>query len=111
MKKSDTHKKCAGFYQKREKTQSGDKSSGNSKLVAYAYLSAFKFPDVFDVFTTCEVEICKGGCQNKCQEKNQDQELAKILAEPRVQTTTEPFFEGVELFGGPISCQAGFLVC
>jgi hypothetical protein len=44
-----------GFYLTRVPSQ-----DGGSNLVAYGYLSAFKFPDVFDVYTACEVEICKG---------------------------------------------------
>ena len=44
-----------GFFVRREAG-----GSGPPRIVAYGYLSAFKFPDVLDVFTTCEVEICKG---------------------------------------------------
>ena len=88
-----------GFYTRREPN-----TEGGFNIVAYGYLSAFKFPDVLDVFTTCEVEICKGGCQNKCDEEDEDgdQVLGQGLEDP--ETTTEPFREGVELFGQPLSC-------
>ncbi|CAL8095448.1 unnamed protein product [Orchesella dallaii] len=36
------------------------KTSGN--VAAYAYLSAFKFPDVMDLFLECTVSLCKGTC-------------------------------------------------
>jgi hypothetical protein len=50
------NKLLEGFYLTRVPS---DEGSG-SNLVAYGYLSAFKFPDVFDVYTACEVEICRG---------------------------------------------------
>ena len=90
------NKLLEGFYTTREQLD-----DGGSKLVAFGHLSAFKFPDVLDVFTTCEVQFCKGTCPDKCP-------TAPIfvgntpLDEP--ETTTETFFEGVELFGGPLSC-------
>ena len=65
------NKLLEGFFQRREGGSVGSVETP-SKLVAYGYLSAFKFPDVLDVFTTCEVEICKGGCSNKCPENNVD---------------------------------------
>ena len=49
------NKLMEGFYLARVPAE-----DGGSNLVAYGYLSAFKFPDVFDVYTACEVEICKG---------------------------------------------------
>jgi hypothetical protein len=50
------NKLMEGFYLTRVPSDDGE----GSNLVAYGYLSAFKFPDVFDVYTACEVEICKG---------------------------------------------------
>ena len=88
------NKLIEGFYVERESLD-----NGGSKLVAFGHLSAFRFPDVLDVYTTCEVQICKGVCQNKCP-TSPSTDIP--LSEP--DTTTEPFFEGVELFGGPISC-------
>ena len=88
-----------GFYTRRE-----PRVDGGTNIVAYGYLSAFKFPDVLDVFTTCEVEICKGGCRDKCDQE--DEEGDRSLSQFREdETTTEPFREGVELFGQLLSCQ------
>ena len=90
-----------GFFTAREPTE-----NGGSKIVAYGYLSAFKFPDVFDVFTTCEVEICKGGCNDKCEVQSKNNLILPSvpIASSTTTPTTAPFREGVELFGGPISC-------
>lgn len=57
-----------------------------SIVVTYAYVNAFKFPDVMDVFMTCNVEICKGDCDNKCS----------------AVTTEAPRRSGSTLFGEPI---------
>ena len=98
------NKLLEGFYLRRE----ADPSTGGTNIVAYGYLAAFKFPDVLDVFTTCEVEICKGGCRDKCPDpgpETEDEEFDKVLAEGlEEETTTEPYREGVELFGQPLSC-------
>ena len=97
------NKLLEGFYLRRE----ADPGTGGTNIVAYGYLAAFKFPDVLDVFTTCEVEICKGGCRDKCPdtEQEEDEEFDKVLAEGlEEETTTEPYREGVELFGQPLSC-------
>merc|ERR1719495_1818497 len=97
------NKLLEGFFTKRERNE-----DGGTNIVAYGYLSAFKFPDVLDVYTTCEVEICKGGCTNKCPDTPEDDEGDELFGEPGAdsdsETTTEPFREGVELFGQPISC-------
>ena len=89
-----------GFYTRREPN-----SEGGTNIVAYGYLSAFKFPDVLDVFTTCEVEICKGGCRNKCtDDADDDEEGGDSLSEGDEipETTTLPYREGVELFSLPL---------
>ena len=90
-----------GFYTRREPN-----GEGGTNIVAYGYLSAFKFPDVLDVFTSCEVDICKGGCNNKCDntEKNEEGDRSLSEGEEDTETTTEPYLEGVELFGQPLSC-------
>jgi len=87
-----------GFYVSREPTK-----DGGSNIVAYGYLSAFKFPDVLDVFTTCEVEICKGVCNDKCQPE--DIEGGRALAQPQEddETTPPPFLE--QPLGQPTSCE------
>lgn len=52
-------------------------------LIAYATMYAFKFPDKMDVFLSCEVELCKGGCDNIC-----DGAPSKIVE--KFETTTKP---------------------
>lgn len=70
------------FYTAREDDNSG------STIVTYAFINAFKFPDVMDVFMTCNIEICKGDCDQKCSAES---------------TTTEaPRRSGSTLFGEPI---------
>ncbi|KAF2361611.1 Zona pellucida domain [Trinorchestia longiramus] len=74
------HKLISPFYTDREDDRSG------SVIVTYAIVNAFKFPDVMDVFMTCNVEICKGECDNKCS----------------VVPTEAPRRSGSTLFGEPI---------
>ena len=88
-----------GFYTRREAAE-----DGGTNIVAYGYLSAFKFPDVLDVFTTCEVEICKGGCNDKCDDDDEEHDRTLSQFREDDETTTEPYREGVELFGELISC-------
>ena len=30
-------------------------------------MNAFKFPDQMDVYLSCELEMCKGGCDTHCE--------------------------------------------
>ena len=39
---------------------------GRQRVLAYSYLSAFKFPDVLEVHFSCDVEVCKGLCPKSC---------------------------------------------
>ena len=94
------NKLLEGFFTKRVPNE-----DGGENIVAYGYLSAFKFPDVLDVYTTCEVEICKGGCRNKCPDEPIE-EGDETLGQPNSddETTTEPYFEGSEIFGPELNC-------
>ena len=94
------NKLLEGFFTKRVPND-----EGGTNIVAYGFLSAFKFPDVLDVYTTCEVEICKGGCNNKCPDEPFE-EGDDTLGQPNTddETTTEPFFEGSELFSPQLNC-------
>ena len=49
--------KLMGLFQKTQQT-----CSSGADLVAFAPISAFKFADRPDVFLTCVVELCPGGC-------------------------------------------------
>ncbi|XP_068236797.1 uncharacterized protein [Palaemon carinicauda] len=74
-------KLISSFYTSRERDAKGE------VIVTYAYVKAFKFPDVMDVFMSCNIEVCKGDCDNLCGS-----------------TTTEgPFRSGSTLFGEPIT--------
>jgi hypothetical protein len=50
-----------GFYRTRDVRNSG------ATVIAYGVINAFKFPEAMDVFLACNVEVCKGGCENPCQ--------------------------------------------
>ncbi|CAG2115908.1 unnamed protein product, partial [Medioppia subpectinata] len=50
-----------GFYRTRDVRNSG------ATIIAYGVVNAFKFPEAMDVFLACNVEVCKGGCDNPCQ--------------------------------------------
>jgi len=50
-----------GFYRTRDVRNSG------ATIIAYGVINAFKFPEAMDVFLACNVEVCKGGCENPCQ--------------------------------------------
>jgi len=53
--------KLLGYFQRTKQT-----SSSGASIISYAYMNAFKFPDKTDMFLTCEVELCKGGCAGHC---------------------------------------------
>ncbi|XP_076328757.1 uncharacterized protein LOC143234944 isoform X2 [Tachypleus tridentatus] len=42
--------------------------TGNTgaSVIAFTSLNAFKFPDVMDVYITCNIEVCKQRCINRC---------------------------------------------
>ncbi|CAG7720841.1 unnamed protein product [Allacma fusca] len=39
---------------------------GRATVLTYAFLSAFKFPDMLNVHMRCTVEICRHGCPDHC---------------------------------------------
>lgn len=53
-------KLISNFYTTREESPEG------SIIVSYAYVNAFKFPDVMDVYISCNINICKEQCDQKC---------------------------------------------
>ncbi|CAL4067236.1 unnamed protein product [Meganyctiphanes norvegica] len=73
------------FYTAREQDSEGE------VIVTYAFVQAFKFPDAMNVFMTCNVEVCKGDCDNRCG---------------AISTTEGPFRFGSTLFGEPITTLA-----
>ena len=44
-----------------------DTRATGADLIGYARMNAFKFPDKMDVFLSCELELCKGGCDTHCE--------------------------------------------
>ena len=44
-----------------------DTRSTGADIIAFARMNAFKFPDQMDVFLSCELEMCKGGCDTHCE--------------------------------------------
>ncbi|KAI9553825.1 hypothetical protein GHT06_019094 [Daphnia sinensis] len=57
-------------------------------LVKWSSVSAFSFPDNMQVFTSCNVEICKGACEpNPCQPESESHSSDGVLL-PEAETTT-----------------------
>ena len=44
-----------------------DTKNTGADIIAFARMNAFKFPDKMDVFLSCEMEMCKGGCDTHCE--------------------------------------------
>ena len=44
-----------------------DTRNTGADIIAFARMNAFKFPDKMDVFLSCEMEMCKGGCDTHCE--------------------------------------------
>lgn len=57
--------KIFGAFQKTRNT-----GNTGASIIAYAYFSAFKFPDVMDLILECNIELCKTDCE-VCPDPNQ----------------------------------------
>ncbi|XP_037803686.1 uncharacterized protein LOC119598129 [Penaeus monodon] len=57
-------------------------------IIAFASLFAFKFPDKMDVYLSCEVELCKGGCTNMCEDPAFPTNLISRFVSSSTTTTT-----------------------
>lgn len=57
--------KIFGSFQKTRNT-----GNSGASIIAYAYFSAFKFPDVMDLILECNIELCKTDCE-VCPDPNQ----------------------------------------
>ena len=66
-----------------------DRSSAGpyaGSTVKWSPVSAFAFPDNMQVFTSCNVEVCKGGCEpNPCQPAG-----SQLFPEPAASTRAPP---------------------
>jgi len=49
-----------------------------SAIIAFAYMNAFKFPDKSEMHLTCEVDLCKGGCDGHCGAQGYPDQLVQI---------------------------------
>ncbi len=75
--------KLLGPFQHQRPTE-GSKYAGST--LKTSLLSAFSFPDNVQVFTSCNVEVCKGGCDSSLCQPTSEKPLNK--EEPAVSTTT-----------------------
>lgn len=57
--------KIFGAFQKTRNT-----GNSGASIFAYAYFSAFKFPDIMDLILECNIELCKTDCE-VCPDPNQ----------------------------------------
>ncbi|XP_071521123.1 uncharacterized protein [Panulirus ornatus] len=64
--------------------------SSGADIIAYASLFAFKFPDKMDVFLSCEVELCTGGCTSTCEEDPGLPSSLMSLMEPTTTKASRP---------------------
>lgn len=55
---------------------------GRATVLTYAFISAFKFPDMLNVHLRCTVEICRHGCPDHCTSANANQIAAASASEP-----------------------------
>ena len=65
-----------------------DVRSTGADIIAFARMNAFKFPDQMDVFLSCELEMCKGGCDTHCEMDDYPIDIIETLghqAAPRAQ--------------------------
>ncbi len=61
-----------------------DVRSTGADIIAFARMNAFKFPDKMDVFLSCELEMCKGGCDTHCEMDDYPIDIIETLRnEPR----------------------------
>ena len=61
-----------------------DVRSTGADIIAFARMNAFKFPDKMDVFLSCELEMCKGGCDTHCEMDDYPIDIVETLRdEPR----------------------------
>ncbi|XP_064081997.1 mucin-2-like isoform X1 [Macrobrachium nipponense] len=68
-----------------------DTGTTGADIIAYASLFAFKFPDKMDVYLSCEVELCKGGCKNVCDNPEfPTNQISRFISSSTSTTTARP---------------------
>ena len=60
-----------------------DTGSSGADLIGYARMNAFKFPDKMDVFLSCELELCKGGCDTHCEMDDYPIDITESVGQAR----------------------------
>lgn len=64
-----------------------DVRSTGADIIAFARMNAFKFPDKMDVFLSCELEMCKGGCDTHCEMNDYPIDIIETLGvDPRARS-------------------------
>lgn len=58
-----------------------DVRSTGADIIAFARMNAFKFPDKMDVFLSCELEMCKGGCDTHCEMDDYPIDIIETLSD------------------------------
>jgi len=67
-----------------------DVRSTGADIIAFARMNAFKFPDKMDVFLSCELEMCKGGCDTHCEMDDYPIDIIETLRDtPRARNDVE----------------------
>ena len=67
-----------------------DVRSTGADIIAYARMNAFKFPDKMDVYLSCELEMCKGGCDTHCEMDDYPIDIIETLPdEPQARNQVE----------------------
>ena len=67
-----------------------DVRSTGADIIAYARMNAFKFPDKMDVYLSCELEMCKGGCDTHCEMDDYPIDIIETLPdEPQARNEVE----------------------
>ena len=67
-----------------------DVRSTGADIIAYARMNAFKFPDKMDVYLSCELEMCKGGCDTHCEMDDYPIDIIETLRdEPQARNQVE----------------------
>jgi len=73
-----------------------DTRNTGADLIAFARMNAFKFPDKMDVYLSCELELCKGGCDTHCEKSDYPIDIIETLSN-RAVSRELPETEAIEV--------------
>lgn len=74
-----------------------DTRSTGADIIAFARMNAFKFPDKMDVFLSCELEMCKGGCDTHCEMDDYPIDIIDTLTNVRQSSNARQDTESVPI--------------